>query len=71
MIFLYDAQYSFVLLRPTNEVKLSTQSADKWIFMRKWGVPCGAILFLRLQKGPRRRDFSGGPFDTNTIPEKS
>ena len=27
----YDAQYSFVLLKPKNEVKLSTQSADKLI----------------------------------------
>ena len=70
MTFLYDAQYSFVLLRPTNEVKLSTQSADKWIFMRKWDVPCGAILFLRLQKGPRRPDFSGALFAPNAIPEK-
>ena len=54
MTFLYDARYSFVLLRPTNEVKLSTQSVDKWICMGKWPVPCGTILFLRLQKGPRR-----------------
>ena len=26
---LYDARYSFVLLRLKNELKLSTQSADK------------------------------------------
>ena len=37
--------YSFVLLRPKNIVKLSTQSADKWICMGKWHVPSGAIYF--------------------------
>ena len=58
MILLYDARYSFVLLRPKNEVKLSTQSADKWICMGKWPLPCRAILFLGLQKGPRHSDFS-------------
>ena len=70
MTLLYDAQYSFVLLRPKIEVKLSTQSADKWICMGKWPVPNGGILFLRLQKGPRRSDFSGASFATNAIPEK-
>ena len=39
MTFLYDAEYSVVLLRPKNEVKLSTQSAEKWICMGKWAVP--------------------------------
>ena len=29
MTLLYAAQYSFVVLRPKIEVKLSTQSADK------------------------------------------
>ena len=38
MTLLYAAQYSFVLLRPKNEVKLSTQSADKWVCMGKWPV---------------------------------
>ena len=71
MTFLYDARYSSVLLRPKNEVKLSTQSADKWICVGKWPVPCGAILFPRFQKGPRRSDFSGGHFATNEIPEKN
>ena len=71
MTFMYNARYLFVLLRPKNEVKISTQSADKWICMGKWHVPCGAILFLGLQKGPRRSDFSGGPFATNVIPEKN
>ena len=31
----HAAQYSFLLLRPKIEVKLSTQSADKWICMGK------------------------------------
>ena len=29
MTYLCDARYSFVLLRPKNEVKFLTQSADK------------------------------------------
>ena len=29
----------------TNSVKLSTQSADKWICMGKWPVPGGGIYF--------------------------
>ena len=33
--------------------------------MDKWAVPCGAVLFLRLQKGPRHSDFSRGPFVPN------
>ena len=70
MAFLYDARYSVVLLRPKNEVKLLTQSALGQICMRKWPVPSLAELFLRLQKGPRRSDFSEAPFTTNAIPEK-
>ena len=45
MTFLYDARYSFPLLRPKNEVKLSTQSEDKWICMGKCHVQSGAIYF--------------------------
>ena len=70
MTSLYDAGYSVVLLRPKNEVKPLTQSAEKSICMGKWPVPSLAELFLRLQKGRRRSDFSGGPFATNAIPEK-
>ena len=33
MTYLYDCRYSFVLLRPKMEVKVLTQSADKWIYM--------------------------------------
>ena len=44
MTFLYDARCSIVLLRPKNEVKLATQSAEKWNFMGKWVVPTGAIF---------------------------
>ena len=39
MTLLYAARYSFVLLRPKNKIKLSTQSAHKWICMGKWPVP--------------------------------
>ena len=38
MTFLYDAGYSVVLLRPKNEVKPLTQSAEQWICMGKWPV---------------------------------
>ena len=41
MTLLHGARHSFVLLRPTNIVKLSTQSADKWICMGKWAVSKG------------------------------
>ena len=71
MTLLYDAQYSFVSLRPKIEVKLSIQSADKWICMGKRAVQNWGILFLGLQIGPRRPDFSGSPFASNAIPEKS
>ena len=50
--------YSIVLLRPKNEVKLSTQSAEKSICMGKRDVPNWGNLFLGLPKGPRRLDFS-------------
>ena len=45
MTILYDAGYSVVLLRPKNEVKPLTQSAEKSICMGKWAVPSGAIYF--------------------------
>ena len=73
MTFLYDARYSMVLLRPNNDLTLSTQSADKWICMGKWPVPKGGMLFLRLRKGPRRADFfSGGCVGyPNAVPDKN
>ena len=70
MTFLYDARYSIVLLRQKNDLKLSDQSADKWFCMGKLSVPTGGVLFLGLQKGPRRSDFSGASFATNEVPEK-
>ena len=39
MTFMYDAEYSVVLLRPKNEVKPLPQSAEKWLCMGKWPVP--------------------------------
>ena len=59
MNFLYDASYSIVLLRPKNEVKLSTQSAEKWICMGKWAVPNGGNLFLGLRKAQDVQIFQG------------
>ena len=47
---------------------LGTRSAEKWIYMGKWAVPWGAILFLRLRKGSRRSDFSGDLFANNAVP---
>ena len=35
MTFLHTAWHSRLLLRPKNKVKLSTQSAEIWIFMGK------------------------------------
>ena len=45
MTFLYDAGYSVVLLRPKNEVKLPTQSVEKWIYVGKWAAPSLADFF--------------------------
>ena len=70
MTYLYGAEGSFVLPRPKKKVKPLTQSPENRICMGKWPVPHGAVLSLRLQKGPRRSDFSGAPFATNAIPEK-
>ena len=39
MTFLYNARYSIVLLRPKNEVKSLTQSAEKPICIGKCPVP--------------------------------
>ena len=66
----FGARGSFWSLRPQNTIKLATQSALGEICMGKWPVPSLAELFLRLQKGPRRSDFSEAPFTTNAIPEK-
>ena len=45
MTFLQDARYSVVLLRPKIEIKLATQSAEKWICMGKWPLPSGGVYF--------------------------
>ena len=58
MTHMYGSRRSFRVLRPKITIELLTQSAEKWSCMGKWAVPCGAILFLRLQKGPRCSDFS-------------
>ena len=70
MTFLYDARYSFVLLRPKNEAKVPTHRAENRICMGKWALPSEVILFLRLQKSLSCSDFSGAQFATNAGPEK-
>ena len=57
MTFLYDARYSIVLLIPKNDLKLSTQSAAKWICMGKWAFEILAMLFLKDEKAPDNRAF--------------
>ena len=60
MIFLYDARYSVVLLRLKNEVKLLTQSAEKWICtMGKWAFESLAESFLKSEKTPDVQIFQG------------
>ena len=54
----------------TKKHNQTTQCAEKWSCMGKWAVPCWAILFLGLQKGPRRSDYSGDPFAVNPVTEK-
>ena len=65
MIFLYDAGYPVVLLRPKNEVKLLTQSAAKWICMGKSPVPNWGIYFHPLLVLARVPEFF---FQTRTVP---
>ena len=66
----FDPSFLFWSLRPENMIKCVTQSALGQIRMGKWHVPTGGIIFLRLQKGPRRSDFSGALFAANAVPEK-
>ena len=70
----YTALGLFVLssLRPKNKVKLSTQSAENWICMRKWAFEVLVILFLRIQKGPDVQIFQGlRLLSTNAAPKKN
>ena len=57
MTNMYGARGSFVLLRSNNKVKLSTQSAEKWICMGKWAFEILAELFLKSEKAPDNRTF--------------
>ena len=59
MAFLHFDRHSFVLLRPTNKAKLSTQSAEKWIFMRKWAFKIWAELLLKNKKALDDQIFQG------------
>ena len=65
MTLLYAAQYLFVLLRPKIEVKLSTQSADKWICMGKWPVPSLAEFIHHVLVVPFVPEFL---FSTGVVP---
>ena len=47
---LYDARYSFVLLRPKTMAKLSTQSADNWICIGRGRGQCPAVKWLPGQR---------------------
>ena len=58
MTLLYAAQYSFVLLRPKTVVKLSTQSADKWICTGKWPVSSLAEFIHHVLVVPFVPEFS-------------
>ena len=57
-----------------NEVKLQTQSAEKWIRIGKWAVPSGAIYFHRVvvvlfvpEFSPQRGRFrSSGKINSGT-----
>jgi len=54
MTYLYDARYSFVLLRPKNDSKFLTQSAAKWIC----GLyQIGGSKFTPLSCSPVHRSF--------------
>ena len=54
--------YRLALMCPskTKKVKLSTQSAKKWVCMGKWALISGAIYVLKDEKAPddRTRTFS-------------
>ena len=56
MIFLYNARYSIVLLRPKNSVKLLAQSVENRFV---WGNEFEflAILFLKEEKAPDNWTF--------------
>ena len=60
MTLLYYARYSFVLLRPKIEVKLSTQSADKWISMGEMACTMQGDFISQASERPQMvRYFQG------------
>ena len=64
--FLYDAGYSFALLRQKNEVKPLTQTAENWICMGKWAVPSLAIFSPR-SRGPMSTGIAYPNTDTSVV----
>ena len=67
--YLHDAQYSFVLLRPKSEVKLLTQSAEKWMCMGNGLYQIGGIKFTPLSCPPVYRSFFPNA-NGSVVPEK-
>ena len=61
MTFLYDAGYSVVLLRPKNEVKSLTQSAEKGDLYGEMACAKFRDFFSSRSRGP----FNTGPFYSN------
>ena len=47
------------------------KSAEKWICMGKWAVPCGVFYFSGFRRAPIVHIFSGGLFASNAFPEKN
>ena len=59
-------QLSFYI-RPKNEVKLLTQSAEKWICMGKWAFEILAELFLKNEKASDDRTFLPSAYATTVL----
>ena len=57
MTLLYDARYSFVIRRLKNEVKLSTQSADNWIWLGNGMYQIGGFILTPFSCLPVYRCF--------------
>ena len=58
MIFLYDARYSAVLLRPKNKVKMPPQSADRKVNLYgEMGMRKFRKFISQRREDPRRPDL--------------
>ena len=73
MTFLYDAQYSFVLLGPKNEVKhstLNTKCRQVDLYGEMEFTVRGRFYFSGFRKAQDVQVFSGASFAANAVPEK-